>query len=132
MSKRAAQPGMSMCRTRAAMPEVSPSAATACSTSPTRTRCSRPRSPARSIGVRDTGNFRSVPGLLAGLLRQPRMGSGLALTKMVENGPGRLLRFTAATLARLSDGDTLEASQAATVVIIPDHAQGAAIGGGGL
>jgi hypothetical protein len=41
-------------------------------------------------------------------------------------------RFTAATLARLSDGQTLEASQVATVLTIPDHAQGAAIGGGGL
>jgi hypothetical protein len=49
-----------------------------------------------------------------------------------EDGPGRLFRFTAATLARLSDGQTLEASQAATVLTIPDHAQGAAIGGGGL
>src|SRR5438105_3328245 len=47
-----------------------------------------------------------------------------------EHGPGRLFRFTAATLARLSDGETLEASQAATVLSIPDHAQGAAIGGG--
>ena len=28
--------------------------------------------------------------------------------------------------------ETLEASQAATVLTIPDHAQGAAIGGGGL
>ena len=49
-----------------------------------------------------------------------------------KNGPGRLFHFTAATLARLSDGETLEASQAATVLTIPDHAQGAAIGGGGL
>jgi hypothetical protein len=49
-----------------------------------------------------------------------------------EDGPGRLFRFTAATLARLSDGQTLEASQAATVLTIPDHAQGAAIGGGRL
>src|ERR1700750_87489 len=40
--------------------------------------------------------------------------------------------FTAATLARLSDGETLRAPQAATVLTIPDHAQGAAIGGGGL
>jgi hypothetical protein len=47
-------------------------------------------------------------------------------------GPGRLFRFTAATLARLSDGETLGASQAASVLTIPDHAQGAAIGGGGL
>jgi hypothetical protein len=49
-----------------------------------------------------------------------------------EDGPGRLFHFTAVTLARLSDGETLEASQAATVLTIPDHAHGAAIGGGGL
>jgi hypothetical protein len=48
-----------------------------------------------------------------------------------EDGPGRLFHFTAATLARLSDGETLKASQAATVLTIPDHAQGGAIGGGG-
>jgi hypothetical protein len=35
-------------------------------------------------------------------------------------------------LARLSEGETLEASQAVTVLTIPDHAQGAAIGGGEL
>jgi hypothetical protein len=46
--------------------------------------------------------------------------------------PGRLFRFTASTLTRLSDGETLEASQVATVLTIPDHAQGAAIGGGSL
>jgi hypothetical protein len=44
-----------------------------------------------------------------------------------ENGPARLFHFTAATLARLLDGETLAASQAATVLTIPDHAQGAAI-----
>jgi hypothetical protein len=49
-----------------------------------------------------------------------------------ENGPGRLFRFTAATLARLSEGETLGTPQAATVLTIPDHAQGAAIGGGWL
>ena len=32
---------------------------------------------------------------------------------------------------RLSDGEMLEACQAATVLTIPNHAQGAAIGGGG-
>jgi hypothetical protein len=47
-------------------------------------------------------------------------------------GVGRLFRFTAPTLARLSDDETLEASQAATVLTIPDRAQGAAIRGGGL
>jgi hypothetical protein len=49
-----------------------------------------------------------------------------------KDGPGRLFRFTASTLARLSDGETLEAAQAATVVTIPDHAEGAANGGGSL
>jgi hypothetical protein len=42
--------------------------------------------PARSIGVRASSSFRSVPGLLAGSLRRRRMGSGLALTKMVPAG----------------------------------------------
>jgi hypothetical protein len=111
------------------MPEASPSAVTACFTSPTRKRCSRPRSPARSIGVCDSGSFRSVPGLLAGSLRRPPDGIWLGT---YEDSPGRLFRFTAATLARLSDGQTLEASQAATVLTIPDHAQGAEIGGGEL
>jgi hypothetical protein len=48
------------------------------------------------------------------------------------NDPARLFHFTAATLARLVDGETLAASQAATVLTIPDHAQGAAIDGGEL
>src|SRR5215475_3356618 len=33
-----------------------------------------------TIGMRDSGSFRSVLGSLVGSLRQPRMGSGLALT----------------------------------------------------
>jgi hypothetical protein len=49
-----------------------------------------------------------------------------------ENGPARLFHFTAATLSRLLDGETLAASQAAIVLTIPDHSQGAAIGGGEL
>jgi hypothetical protein len=48
------------------------------------TRCSRCRSPARSIGAHDSGSFRSVPGLLAASLC--RMGPGLALMKMVPAG----------------------------------------------
>jgi len=73
--------------------------------------------------------FSLGPGVIGGLAASTPDGIWLGT---YENGPGRLLRFTAATLARLSDGETLEASQAATVLIIPDHAQGAAIGGGGL
>ena len=69
------------------------------------------------------------PGVIGGLAASTSDGIWLGT---YENGPGRLFRFTAATLARLSDGETLEASQAATVLTIPDHAQGAAIGGGGL
>ncbi len=69
------------------------------------------------------------PGVIGGLAASTPDGIWLGT---YENGPGRLFRFTAATLARLSDGETLEASQAATVLTIPDHAQGAAIGGGGL
>src|SRR5207237_2599728 len=69
------------------------------------------------------------PGIIGGLA--PSTPDGIWLGTY-ENGPGRLFRFTAATLARLSDGETLEASQAATVLSVPDHAQGAAIGGGVL
>jgi len=69
------------------------------------------------------------PGVIGGLAASTPDGIWLGT---YENGPGRLFRFTAATLARLSEGETLGASQAATVLTIPDHAQGAAIGGGGL
>jgi hypothetical protein len=82
------------------------------------------RSPAGSIGVRDSGS-----GVVGGLAASTPDGIWLGT---YEDDPGRLFHFTAATLARLSDGETLEASQAATVLIVPDHAQGAAIGGGGL
>jgi hypothetical protein len=68
------------------------------------------------------------PGVIGGLAASTPDGIWFGT---YENGPGRLFRFTAATLARLSDGETLGASQAATVLTIPDHAQGAAIGGGG-
>ena len=73
--------------------------------------------------------FRLGPGVIGGLAVSTPEGIWLGT---YENGPGRLFRFTAATMARLSDGETLEASQAAMVLTIPDHAQGAAIGGGGL
>ena len=73
--------------------------------------------------------FSLGPGVIGGLAASTPDGIWLGT---YEDGPGRLFRFTAATLARLSDGETLEASQAATVLSIPDHAQGAAIGGGGL
>jgi sugar lactone lactonase YvrE len=69
------------------------------------------------------------PGLIGGLAVSTPDGIWLGT---YENRPGRLFRFTAATLARLSDRETLGASQAVTVLTIPDHAQGAAIGGGGL
>jgi hypothetical protein len=69
------------------------------------------------------------PAVISGLAASTPDGIWLG---PYEDGPGRLFHFTAATLARLSDGETLEASQAATVLIIPGHAQGAAIGGGGL
>ena len=79
--------------------------------------------------MRDSVSFGSVQGVSGGLAASTPDGIWLGT---YENGPGRLFRFTAATLARLSDGETLGASQAATVMNIPDHAQGAAIGGGGL
>jgi hypothetical protein len=69
------------------------------------------------------------PGVIGGLAASTPDGIWLGT---YENGPGRLFRFAAATLARLSDGETLRASQAATVLTIPDHAQGAAISGGGI
>ena len=69
------------------------------------------------------------PGVVGGLAASTPDGIWLGT---YEDGPGRLFHFTAATLTRLSDGEALEASQAAMVVTIPDHAQGAAIGGGGL
>src|SRR5215472_560049 len=69
------------------------------------------------------------PGVIGGLAVSTPDGIWLGT---YENGPGRLFRFMAATLARLSDGETLGASQATTVLTIPDHAQGAAIGGGKL
>ena len=61
------------------------------------------------------------PGLIGGLAVSTPDGIWLGT---YENRPGRLFRFTAATLARLSDGEMLRASQAETV---PDHAQGAVI-----
>jgi hypothetical protein len=73
--------------------------------------------------------FSLGPGVIGGLAASTPDGIWLGT---YEDGPGRLLHFTAATLARLSDGETLEPSQAATVLTIPDHAQGAAIGAGGL
>jgi sugar lactone lactonase YvrE len=66
------------------------------------------------------------PGVIGGLAASTQDGIWLGT---YENGPARL---TAATLARLLDGETLAASQAATVLTIPDHAQGAAIDGGEL
>jgi hypothetical protein len=71
--------------------------------------------------------FRLGPGVIGGLAASTPDGIWLGT---YEDGPGRLFHFTVATLARLSDGETLEASQAATVLTIPDHAQGAAAPGG--
>jgi sugar lactone lactonase YvrE len=73
--------------------------------------------------------FRLGPGVNGGLAASTPDGIWLGT---YENGPARLFRFTAATLARLFDGETLGASQATTVLAIPDHAQGAAIRGGEL
>src|ERR1700724_1355528 len=69
------------------------------------------------------------PGVIGGLAASTPDGIWLGT---YENGPGRGFRFTAATLDRPPEGETLGASPAATVLTIPDHAQGAAIGGGGL
>jgi sugar lactone lactonase YvrE len=51
------------------------------------------------------------PGVIGGLAASTPDGIWLGT---YENDPGRLFRFTAATLAQLSDGETLEAFQAAT------------------
>jgi hypothetical protein len=67
--------------------------------------------------------FSLGPGVIGGLAASTPDGIWLGT---YEDGAGRLFRFTAATLARLFDGETLEATQAATALIIPDHAQGAA------
>src|SRR5438067_3730247 len=56
------------------------------------------------------------PAVIGGLAASTPDGIWLGT---YEDGPGRLFHFTAATLARLFDGETLEASQAATVLIIP-------------
>ena len=62
--------------------------------------------------------FSLGPGIIGGLAASTPDGIWLGTYK---DGPGRLFRFTASTLARLSDGETLEASQAATVLTIPDR-----------
>jgi hypothetical protein len=98
-------------------------------TSPTRTRCSRPRSRNSFDRGARFRQFSLGPGIIGGLAAS--MPDGIWLGTY-EDGPGRLFRFTASTLARLSDGEMLEASQAATVLTVPDHAQGAAIGGWSL
>jgi sugar lactone lactonase YvrE len=69
-------------------------------------------------------------GLAGGLAASS--ANGIWLGTYREHGPGRLYRFAAATLAALHNGDTLQASQAATVLPIPDFAQGAAFDGGAL
>jgi hypothetical protein len=79
------------------------------------------------------GPFRRIelgPGVVGGLAASTP--DGIWLGTYNEDGPGRLYRFPAATLAGLKDGDTLNAGAAATMLAIPDYAQGAAIGGGAL
>ncbi|HEX3884839.1 MAG TPA: hypothetical protein VHW66_19455 [Stellaceae bacterium] len=79
------------------------------------------------------GPFRRIalgPGVVGGLAAS--MPDGIWLGTYHEGGPGRLYRFTTATLAALKDGGTLNAGDAASVLAIPDYAQGVAIGGGGL
>src|SRR5438067_13788667 len=117
---------MSTCRARAAMPEVSPSAVGILYVAVTHTLFATPLVRAFNGGARFR-QFSLGPGVVGGLAASTPDGIWLGT---YEDDPGRLFHFTAATLARLSDGETLEASQAATVLIIPDHAQGAAIGGG--
>jgi hypothetical protein len=51
--------------------------------------------------VRDSGGFRSVPGVIGGLAASTPDRIWLGT---YENGPGRLFRFTTATLAQLPEG----------------------------
>lgn len=79
------------------------------------------------------GPFRRIalgPGVVGGLAMSD--ADGIWLGTYSENGPGRLYHFTAKTLSALNEGDTLRAEQAAAAIPIPDYAQGAASGGGGL
>jgi sugar lactone lactonase YvrE len=81
----------------------------------------------------DSGPFRKIalgPGIVGGLAMSAP--DGIWLGTYNEDGPGRLYRFTTAVLATLKDGDTLGAGQAAATIAIPDYAQGAATGAGGL
>jgi len=70
------------------------------------------------------------PGLVGSLAVSTPDGIWLGTYR--EDGPGRLFRFPAATLAGLRDGEVLGVAQAAAVMTVPDHAQGAAIGAGAL
>ncbi|MGH7092342.1 MAG: hypothetical protein ACREFB_02250 [Stellaceae bacterium] len=77
--------------------------------------------------------FRMVPlgpGVVGGLAASS--ANGIWLGTYDETGPGRLYHFSAAILAKLRDGDTLTVRQAAAVLTIPDHAQGAAFSVGEL
>src|SRR5690242_17626696 len=78
----------------------------------THTRFAAPLAGAFDRGARFR-QFSLGPGVIGGLAASTPDGIWLGT---YENGPGRLFHFTAATLARLSDGETLEASQAATVL----------------
>jgi sugar lactone lactonase YvrE len=97
-----------------------------------------------NLYVADTHTLLVTPLAASGAFRKIALGAGvvggLAMSTMDgiwlgtyrEDGPGRLYRFTAATLAALKDGDTLTAEQAAATMAIPDYAQGAATGDGAL
>jgi hypothetical protein len=69
------------------------------------------------------------PGVIGGLAVSG--GDAIWLGSYREDGPGRLYRFTTAGLDRLPEGVTLNASDAAAQIVIPSHAQGAAIDAGG-
>src|SRR4051794_19203713 len=107
---------MSTCRAHAVMPGASPSAADGMLyVANTHTLFATPLARAFDRGARFR-QFSLGPGVIGALAASTPDGIWLGT---YEDGPGRLFRFTAATLARLSDGETLAASQAATVLIIP-------------
>jgi sugar lactone lactonase YvrE len=69
------------------------------------------------------------PGVIGGLAISGT--DAIWLGSYRADGPGRLYRFTTAVLDRLPEGTTLNASDAAIQIVIPSHAQGAAIDAAG-
>ena len=82
----------------------------------------------------DGGSIGDVRRWLSARLGRPYTHSGVhrILTRETYTGSRLFGKRVRGQHARLSDGETLGESQATTVLTIPDHAQGAVIGGGEL